>query len=283
LTNWKQAAMGWDSSAAINYNGQLYTWGRGTGQSDFAGTTGSLGTFNANYSSPIQVGSLTNWKEISIGYYWMAALKQDGTLWVWGQNVLGQFGTNTNKNYYSSPVQVGSLTNWKKVYAGRNSLYSIKTDGTLWVCGNNGSGQLGLGNTAYYSSPVQVGALTNWADIGTNGGALHTLGVRTDGTLWAWGDNTSGQLGNGNRTSYSSPVQIGSLTNWKRVFTGWNSSIAIKTDGTLWTWGINDYGELGVGNRTSYSSPVQVGSLTNWKYAIMDNESISALTFTDLN
>jgi alpha-tubulin suppressor-like RCC1 family protein len=109
---------------------------------------------------------------------------------------------------------------------------------------------------------VQVGALTAWSKV--RGGESFTVAIKTDGTLWSWGNNTSGKLGLGNTTYYSSPKQVGALTNWATVAPMGNSVLAVKTDGTLWSWGQGDYGKLGLGNTTSYNSPKQIGALTTW-------------------
>lgn len=101
----------------------------------------------------------------------------------------------------------------------------------------------------------------------------HTLAIKTDGTLWAWGTNSSGQFGNGSTTSSNTPIQIGSATNWKLVNAGGEYSTAIKTDNTLWSWGKNTYGQLGNGNTTNSISPIQIGSSSNW-------DKISASTFS---
>ena len=93
----------------------------------------------------------------------------------------------------------------------------------------------------------------------------NTIAVKTDGTLWSWGANGSGQLGLGNLTNYSSPKQVGALTTWLNIASGQDHTIATKTDGALWSWGLNTpYGQLGLGNITNYSSPKQVGALTTW-------------------
>jgi len=166
------------------------------------------------------------------------------------------------------------LTNWSKVSVGNNSFtLAIKTDGTLWSWGQNGYGQLGLGNTTDYSSPKQVGALTTWATIGKAGGS-YSAAIKTDGTLWVWGVNQWGQLGLGNTTSYSSPKQVGALTNWLNVSCGYQFLIAVKTNGTLWSWGRNQSGQLGLNVPSNYSSPMQVGSLTTWL-------SVSASSYGD--
>ena len=234
---------------------ELYSWGvNGSGQLGLGNTT--------TYSSPKQVGALY-WRSASISDNAAAAIASDGTLWTWGANASGQLGLGNTTNY-SSPKQVGALTTWLKVYQVRQSAVAIKTDGTLWAWGSGGSGRLGLGNTTNYSSPKQVGSLTNWLSFaGGNYLVGSCLATKTDGTLWAWGVNANGQLGLGNTTNYSSPVQVGALTNWLKVATSY-STWAIKTDGTLWSWGKNNTGALGLGNSTSYSSPKQVGALTAW-------------------
>ena len=171
-----------------------------------------------------------------------------------------------NTTYYSSPKQVGALTNWSSVVGCGLSTIAIKTDGTFWSWGNNGQGQLGLGNITAYSSPKQIGALATWSKT-TGTGSSFVLAIKTDGTLWSWGSNYEGQLGLGTSgyTYKSSPNQVGSLTNWFNIAGGGSSlSIATKTDGTLWTWGNGTNGQLGLGNLTSYSSPKQVASETTW-------------------
>jgi alpha-tubulin suppressor-like RCC1 family protein len=141
---------------------------------------------------------------------------------------------------------------------------AIKTDGTLWTWGENYAGKLGLGNTTDRSSPVQVGAGTNWSSIAA-GGFNHSLAIKTDGTLWSWGSNNFGQLGQGNTTDRSSPVQVGAGTTWSSIAGGGNCiSISLKTDGTMWAWGRNYVGKLGLGDTTNRSSPVQIGALTTW-------------------
>ena len=230
-----------------------------------------IGSASSFFSSPIQIGSLTSWKSVACGLAASAGIKTDGTLWTWGYNIFGTLGYGTTTSY-SSPVQVGTLTNWKQITISQSPTLAIKTDGTLWSWGGNDTGGLGVGNTIYYSSPIQVGSLTSWKQVATNGhydGAsdkFHTFGIQTNGTLWAWGYNSNGQLGVGNVSSYSSPIQVGTLTTWKQVSPGVNHVAAIRQDGTLWAWGYNGMGGLGNGTTVQYSSPIQIGSLTNWKY-----------------
>jgi alpha-tubulin suppressor-like RCC1 family protein len=161
-------------------------------------------------------------------------------------------------------VQVGALTAWSQIAAGALHSLAVKTDGTLWSWGSNSYGQLGLGDgyTISRSSPVQVGALTNWADVAA--GYSHSIAVKTDGTLWSWGNNGSGRLGQNNTINRSSPVQVGALTGWVQASGASESSSAVKNDGTLWSWGRNNNGQLGLNDTANRSSPVQVGALATW-------------------
>ena len=154
----------------------------------------------------------------------------DANLYAFGFNGYGQLGNGTI-TWYSSPIQVGSLTNWKQISAGYYHTVAIKTDGSLWSCGYNYYGQLGNNTTTWYSSPIQVGSLTNWKQI--SAGCYHTVAIKTDGSLWVWGGkNAYGQLGNNTTVNYSSPIQVGSLTNWKQISGSFYHTVAIS-DGYL--------------------------------------------------
>jgi alpha-tubulin suppressor-like RCC1 family protein len=241
--------------------GSLWGWG--------LGTSGQLGNnTTVDKSSPIQtVSGGTNWKQVDCGVGHVASIKTDGTLWLWGSNFYGYLGDNTADSK-TSPVQtVAAGTNWKQVDCGGYHTACIKTDGTLWLWGNNSfGGQLGDNTIVDKSSPIQtVAAGTNWKQVAAGG--AHTAAIKTDGTLWVWGNNDYGQLGNNTITPKSSPIQtVAGGTNWKQVSGGNVHAAAIKTDGTLWLWGDNTYATLGNNNTTNQSSPVQtVAGGTNWK------------------
>jgi|694.fasta_scaffold00059_193 hypothetical protein len=241
-TNWKQVDIGFGlSSAAIKTDGTLWTMG--------INNFGQLGDNTViNKSSPVQTVTFgTNWKQFVCGDSYVAAIKTDGTFWCWGYNNLGQLGDNT-VTHRSSPVQtIAGGTDWKQIASGGNHTAAIKTDGTLWCWGANTSGQLGDNTITNRSSPVQtVTFAKNWKQVVCSGN--HTAAIKTDGTLWAWGNNaTYGQLGDNTTVSKSSPVQTVAFgTNWKSVSSGTHHCAAIKTDGTLWTWGRNSYGQLTV-------------------------------------
>ena len=278
-TTWNNIHNGYFVSLAIKTDGTLWSWG--------PNNYGQLGLNDKVYrSSPVQVGSSTNWSKAVAGIQFCGSIKTDGTLWLWGRGSYGRLGLGDTINR-SSPTQVGSNTNWNIInIVGYNSR-AIKTDGTLWSWGPNGYGQLGLndaGNgsstTNSKSSPTQVGTNTNWSKITSCSGS--TLGIKTDGTLWSWGENSFGELGlngSGNYARKSSPTQVGSSTNWDKITSGVGAShfLAIKTDGTLWGWGYNQGSPLGLDDYTNKSSPTQVGANTNWNIISASSSSGAAI------
>lgn len=207
LTNWSTVSGANMAMSAIKTDGTLWTWGNGAYGLGGRGNTTTV-------SSPVQVGVATNWATLAqCGNSCQAAITTTGQLWVWGNGTTGQLGLGFSGSI-STPVQVGALTNWSKVII-QNSSIALKTDGTLWTWGQGTNGQLGLGSSTYVYSPNQVGAATNWTSITCSLNAnFGTRGSSGTGALYAWGLNTTRQLGLGNTTNYSSPVQVGSFTNW---------------------------------------------------------------------
>jgi alpha-tubulin suppressor-like RCC1 family protein len=255
-SGYSAVAAGYRHSVAVRSDGTLWAWG--------ADSYGQLGVATITVRPrPVLIG--TGFSTVATGgdegpfglsQAYVVALKTDGTLWTWGNNSGGQLGDGTFTSR-SSPVQVGS--GYAVIAAGYDFTLAIKTDGTLWAWGNNAFGKLGdgtggSGDFAIHTSPVQVGSGYRAVAAGYN----HALGIKTDGTLWAWGENYWGQLGDGTTTQRSSPVQIGS--GYSAVAAGQWHSVAIKTDGTLWAWGNNSGGQLGDGTTTQRLSPVPVGS-----------------------
>lgn len=269
---------GRNHSVALRTDGTLWGWGQ-----NGAGQFGD-GTITTR-SAPVQIGQLTTWIQADAGGGHSAMINLTGQLWVCGYNNSGQLGDGTGggtNGWKSSPVQVGSLTNWKQVSCGYRFTAAVKTDGTLWTWGANDYGQLGNNGSGtganYRSSPVQV-AGTNWKYV--SAGWYQVLALKNDGSLWGWGKNDQGALGDGTLTNRSSPVQIGSLTNWKQISCGYQHAVATKPDGTLWAWGRNAVGQVGNPVQSFYSSPIQIGTLTNWKYANACTHHTHAVNFGD--
>ena len=242
---------------ALKTDGTLWGWGENS--------SGNLGLNNqTSYSSPKQTGTETTWNGVTIFGASSLATKTDGTLWGWGGGHKGQIGQN-NRTGYSSPRQIPGTT-WSpiKTKSGAvNILMATKTDGTLWVSGDNEHGMLGLNDENNRSSPTQIPG--SWNAEGLWSGYQHLGAIKTDGTLWMWGNfETGGGGDNAPNAKYSSPKQVGTDTTWKHVTGGNSYTLALKTDGTLWSWGTGSKGRTGHNSQTNYSSPTQVGTDTTW-------------------
>jgi len=202
-----------------------------------------------------------------ISEYWLLDQYVGDTLHSWGDNSEYQFGIGNNSTGNPQPIKIDSNVTWKKVSCGGFHSLALKLDGTLWSWGANNQGQLGTGNTNSQIVPYQIGSIgsgvVKWIFISS--GSFHSTGLRSDGTLWAWGRNTEGQLGQGDNINRSSPTLIGAEYEWKSISGKAFHTLAIKNDGTLWAWGKNDSGQLGLGDTTDRNSPTQVGTDTDWK------------------
>jgi alpha-tubulin suppressor-like RCC1 family protein len=237
--------------------GTIWAWGR----NDF-GQLGYGTTINRNTPVKVNIGRVV---AIATGGDHSLALKEDGTVWTWGNNYFGQLGDGTyggHENTMKPPLQVSNLNNVVAIAAGMGHSIALKADGTVWTWGANSSGQLGDGATYNISpTPVQVSNLTNVIAIAA--GEYHSLALKADGTVWTWGSNDFGQLGDGTTINRNTPVQVNSLNNAVNIAAGWSYSVALKEDGTVWAWGRNDYGQLGDGTNEDNYIPVQVSNLNN--------------------
>ena len=222
-TDWKNISIGSYHALATKINGTLWSWGFGiaTVSEGALGLNDSIGR-----SSPTQVGTSTDWTNNSIvaSNRMSSLIRGDGTLWTFGAGPFGSLGLNSIV-YRSSPTQVGTLSDWRNISHSSSHALATKTDNTLWSWGYGDSGGLGLNSTINRSSPVQVGTLSNWRS--TSNSFKSSFAIKTDGTLWAWGFTISnGTLGLNNNISRSSPVQVGTQTNWRSVSAGGGSTAA---------------------------------------------------------
>ena len=203
------------------------------------------------------------WQKLEVGDSHALAIAKDGSIWSWGNNSSGRLGIG-NTISQNTPQLVSSDNDWMDVSAGLSHSLAIKSNGTLWVWGANNSYQLGIGSSPRGEmSPVQLGTDNNWHKVFA--GFENSFAIKTDGSLWAWGRNDLGQLGNGQKEVVSTPIKIGNSNNWLQIESGAEFfTVGLKQDGTLWTWGFNVVGQLGLGDYDDRTFPTQVGSLNNW-------------------
>jgi alpha-tubulin suppressor-like RCC1 family protein len=273
----KAIAAGTDHSLALKNDGTLWAWGY-----NFNGQLGDGTT--TDRTTPVQVSNLSGVKAIAVGDYHSLALKEDGTLWAWGRNAFGQLGDGTSENDRATPVQVSNLSDVKAMDAGEDHSVALRTDGTVFAWGGNSYGQLGDGTSGTERhTPVQVRGEppTNappsssttflpWDYLSgvkaISAAEYHSLALMEDGTVRAWGANSTGQLGDGSKDQRNKPVQVSYLNGVKAIDAGALHSVALKTDGTVRAWGDNYESQLGNGTNISDSTtPVQVSNLSDVK------------------
>ncbi len=280
-------AGGAQHSLALTSDGHVWGWGF-----DSYGQLGD-GTANSKYT-PVPVSSLSGITAIAAGWGHSLFLKPDGSVLASGSNRFAQLGDGTKDNRLT-PVQVSGLSGVTAIAGGGYHSIALRSDGTVWAWGSNELDQLGDGKAeewvgeeegeedgkrdeereegnlenerfgdgsiAVSYTPVQVSALTDVIAIAA--GEYHSLALKSDGTVYAWGDGGSGQLGNGSYYNRSTPVKVNGLTGVIAISCGRWHSMALKSDGSVWAWGYNKYGQLGDGGRQGRSSPVQVSGLAN--------------------
>lgn len=242
---WSQVICEGDATVAKAADGGLWVWGY---QYSYITCFGKLG----DCTRPIKI--LNNVKQFAVSEYHAGALKTDGSLWMWGRNDDGQLGDRT-KTDRELPVKV--MDSVEKLYIGDKMTAVIKTDGSLWIWGNNDEGWIGDGTYKAKSTPVKI--MDGVKDVvlpDAGGYGACTVALKTDNTVWVWGDNSYGTVGDGTTENRSTPVKV--LTSVKSIASGSTYIAAIKTDDSLWMWGSNSQGQLGDGTETDCAEPKKI-------------------------
>ena len=220
-----------------------------------------------NHSVPTQVGSDTDWVTVVAGGLSTCGIRTDSSLWCWGSNSRGQLGVGRGLDR-STPIRVGSGT-WQSVALGEASTCGIQTDGGLWCWGDNEHGQVGVGHVSPFQwYPLRVGTDTDWTTVAAGG--FHACALRASGTLWCWGANSYGQLGDGTLDDRTSPRQVGALTAWAAVDSGYDHTCATRINGHMSCWGDDASGQLGDSKRSSNGHsqiPRRVSGSATWGWA----------------
>ena len=215
------------------------------------------------------------WKVLSAGDYFSLGLQSDGSLWIWGKNTGNALFADSNRYEGSSyPVRIGTDAYWRTVSAGQDHILGIRTDGSLWAWGSNSFGKLGIGTAGGLpvNAPRRIGSDTDW--VAVSAGDNHSVALKSDGSLWAWGFNFQGALGDSSRVDKYVPTRIGTGNSWQMISAGRDYTMAIKANGSLWGWGYNN-GRLGDGQSANTIVPVQIGLDSNWR--MVDAASIHTM------
>jgi len=252
---WVSMKAGLEFGMGMKSDGTLWAWGR-----NFSGQLGD-GT-NTDRYSPVQCGRDNDWVTFVASSHTSLAIKSDGSLWTWGSNKWGMLGNGKDIDE-NTPIKIGTDHNWVNLGAGASLSYAVKSDGSLWACGNNAHG--GVGDGTYNNSRYEfIKISTDSKFVNISSGAFHSAGLKSDGTLWTWGYNYFGQLGDSSTKQKNNPVQIGKDSTWMSIALGANHSLGLKANGTLWAWGNNEKGQLGNGTTNNSTIPTQIGKDSIW-------------------
>ena len=239
-TNLKTISSGYNHTSFIKNDGTLWSWGDND--------NGQIG--NLSLTSQIlptqEYYKYTNWTKLSAGENFTIALRDDNTLWGWGDNTYGQIGDTLYKRRLTPTQEDSNTTTWSKLSAGGFHSVMLKENGTLWSLGKNDSGQLGDASNTTTNSPTQEDTnSTNWTKL--SAGYNHTCAINTLHELWCWGNNIFGQLGINNTINQNAPIKVGTDNDWYSISAGKYFTLATKENGTLWAWGNNTNFQLGLG------------------------------------
>lgn len=249
-------------TVALKKDGTVWVWGKnGDGQLGDGTTTLS--------AEPKQVSGLSGITAVSAGQNFALALKNDGTVWAWGANGYGQIGIGNTTNSAANnwvPRQVSGLSGVTAIAACYEHALAIKNNDSVWAWGDNNAGELGTGASgSYKTTPVQVSALTGVSQIAC--GSKHSVALKSDGSVWAWGNNYDYQLGDGTQVASATPKQVSGITGAIQIASSENTTLALLGGGAVVGWGATERGQVGAGELPStqnqyYKTPVAISALS---------------------
>lgn len=248
--------------AAAGGSGVVWNWG-----ANMYGQLGD-GTFTA-HRSPRLVPSLPELAAVEGGREHALALTPSGNVYAWGWNAYGQVGSGATGPTVATPLRI--LSNVVDIGAGHYSSFAVTDDGSVWSWGRNDTGQLGDGTTTNRRLPVRVTGLASHTIVDVAGGRNHAMALADDGSVYAWGSNRYGQLGDGTFQARHTATRVGGLADAVRIFAGRDHSLAVAADGTVWGWGHNKYGQLADGTLTNRSTPRRATRLANGSVVPLSN------------
>ncbi|TYQ15856.1 UNVERIFIED_CONTAM: alpha-tubulin suppressor-like RCC1 family protein [Acetivibrio alkalicellulosi] len=251
LTGVKDIRAGSDFSVALKTDGTVWIWGNNSNGQLGDGTT-------INRSTPIEVNGLNGVEMIAAGQDHVLILKDDKTVWAWGASLFGQVGNGTLELNTLEPVKVNGLLDIKFITAGEKVSAAIKEDGSLWLWGNNNSEIMGKNYSAFliYDTPKKYEGIDNIRTVSLAG--EHVAALKNDGTVWSWGQNFNGVLGDGTTENNNTPTKVEGLDLVKYISVGENHVAVLKYDGSSWSWGSNKYGQLGNGEGNFSNTPIHI-------------------------
>lgn len=246
--HWVQIAAGWTHVLALRADGTLWGWGNNQ-YGQLNGTQSHNSAFGL-----IQIGTDSDWTLIAAAFYASTALKKDGSCWYWGEGI----SCGISNGQASGPQRVDTITGCIKIAVGSKHLAVLKKDGTLWTCGGNSKGQLGIGNELDSPRLVQVQASNTWPWIDVAAGIDFTIALKADGSLWGWGQNMVNRFTGQPRMDAFWPQQLDRNNNWVKLAAGLIHGLMVDSRGDMWAWGVNSNGQLGVGHEEFTISPLLV-------------------------
>jgi len=246
-------AAGYAHSLALKNDGSVWAWGRNV-EGQLGNGKSGMGAIENNIPILVHLPNTRDIVAIAAGDYWSFALTEDGSVWAWGNNGSGQLGIGKSGGYEPTPVKV-PINDVTALSAANGHSLALKADGSVWAWGRNHHGQLGIGKSgegAIETTAVKVSNLNGIIAIAAQ--ALHSLALKDDGSVWAWGYNGYGELGNGKSDGMGgpgsfedTPVRALNLNGIIAIGAGHHYSLALKGDGSLWGWGQNTFGQFGNG------------------------------------